>query len=72
MVQDVVEHLLEKIKDSLGNGETIELRGFGTFEPRLRKAKSSARNPKTGETIKIKASKVPGFKAAKALKEAVK
>ncbi len=51
IVQDVVEHLFDKIKNSLGSGETIELRGFGTFEPRLRKGRTKARNPKTGEEI---------------------
>ncbi len=51
MVQDVADHLLDEIKQSLGNGNTIELRGFGTFEPRLRKGRSRARNPKTGEDI---------------------
>ena len=51
MVQDVADRLLDEIKQSLGNGNTIELRGFGTFEPRLRKGRSRARNPKTGEDI---------------------
>ena len=51
MVQDVADRLLDEIKQSLGNGNTIELRGFGTFEPRLRKGRSRARNPKTGEVL---------------------
>ena len=51
MVQDVADRLLEGIKQFLGSGETIELRGFGTFEPRLRKGRTRARNPKTGEDI---------------------
>ena len=51
IVQDVVEHFFEEIKMSLGKGDTIELRGFGTFEPRLRKGRAKARNPKTGEQI---------------------
>ena len=45
--------------------------GFGTFETRKR-AERKARNPQTGEEIKIKATKVPAFKAGKALKDAVK
>lgn len=70
MVQDVVEHLLEKIKDSLGNGETIELRGFGTFEPRLRKGRAKARNPKTGEEIaSIAPHYVAAFRAGQDLKK---
>ena len=51
--------------------EKVQLIGFGTFEVRKRKART-ARNPQTGEEIKIKASKVPAFKAGKALKDAVK
>ncbi len=49
IVQDVVEQLLEELKEALKAGNTIELRGLGTFEPRLRKGRSRARNPKTGE-----------------------
>ncbi len=48
----------------------VQLVGFGTFEIAERKARSG-RNPATGETIKIKASKAPKFKAGKALKDAV-
>ena len=40
IVQDVVEQLLDELKNALKEGNTIELRGFGTFEPRLRKGRS--------------------------------
>ena len=57
--------------DALKNGEKIQLVGFGTFEIRERSEKQ-ARNPRTGETMTVPASKVPAFKAGKALKDAVK
>ena len=61
---------IEAITESLTNGEPVTLIGFGTFEVRDRAARSG-RNPRTGETIQIKASKNPAFKAGKALKDAV-
>jgi len=51
-------------------GDQVTLVGFGTFTVRERAARTG-RNPQTGETINIKASKTPGFKAGKALKDAV-
>ena len=59
------------IEDALAKGDKVQLIGFGTFEVRERAAKEG-RNPKTGETIKIAASKVPAFKAGAGLKNAVK
>ena len=61
---------LDAITDSLKKGDTVTLVGFGTFSVRQRAARSG-RNPQTGETIYIKASKVPGFKPGKALKDAI-
>ena len=52
-------------------GNKVTLAGFGTFERRARKARTGI-NPATGEKIKIKATKVPAFKAGKAFKESVK
>jgi DNA-binding protein HU-beta len=63
--------VLDGISDSLAKGENVQLVGFGTFEVRSRKAREG-RNPATGEAIKIKASKVPAFKAGKGLKDKVK
>ena len=54
----------------LKKGDTVTLVGFGTFSVRKRGARTG-RNPRTGDTIKIKASKNPAFKAGKALKDAV-
>jgi len=62
--------VLESIIAALGKGDQVALAGFGTFSVRERAARSG-RNPQTGETIQIKASKSPGFKAGKAFKDAV-
>ena len=61
---------VETISSEMAKGEQITLIGFGTFLVRDRKARTG-RNPRTGETIQIAASKVPAFKAGKALKDAV-
>jgi DNA-binding protein HU-beta len=61
---------VETITDAMSKGDSISLIGFGTFLVRDRKARTG-RNPRTGETIKIAASKIPAFKAGKALKDAV-
>ncbi|MBB5015271.1 HU family DNA-binding protein [Rehaibacterium terrae] len=65
-----VDAMIEVIKKALKKGDSVTLVGFGTFQVRKRAARTG-RNPRTGQTIKIKASKVPGFKAGKALKDAV-
>ncbi len=61
---------IEAITKALKKGDTVTLVGFGTFSVRKRAARMG-RNPRTGDAIKIKASKVPGFKAGKALKDAI-
>jgi DNA-binding protein HU-beta len=66
-----VDAMLEGISNSLAKGDKVQLVGFGTFEVRSRQAREG-RNPATGETIKIKATKAPAFKAGKALKDMVK
>ncbi len=65
-----LDSAIESITKALKKGDTVTLVGFGTFSVRKRAARTG-RNPRTGETIKIKASKVPGFKAGKALKDAI-
>ena len=62
---------LDGIKKALKKGDKVQFVGFGTFEVRKRPARKGL-NPRTKETIKIPASKVPAFKAGKALKDAVK
>ena len=61
---------LDAITSQLVSGEQVTLVGFGTFSVKARAARTG-RNPRTGEAIQIKASNVPGFKAGKALKDAV-
>ena len=56
------------VADELKKGEKVQLVGFGTFEVSERAAREG-RNPQTGETMEIKASKTPKFKAGKALKD---
>ncbi len=65
-----VDAVIDTITDTLRKGDSVAVVGFGTFEVRQRAARAG-RNPQTGETIQIKASKAPAFKAGKALKDAV-
>lgn len=65
-----VDAVIEAIKTSLKKGDDVRLVGFGTFSVAARAA-TTGRNPRTGEPIKIAASKQPKFKAGKELKEAV-
>ncbi len=65
-----LDGLVAAVTKALKKGDTVSLVGFGTFSVRKRAARTG-RNPRTGETIKIKASKNPAFKAGKALKDAV-
>ena len=65
-----LDAVVEAITASLQKGDPVSLVGFGTFAVKHRPARKG-RNPKTGDEIQIKAANVPGFKAGKALKEAV-
>ena len=65
-----VSAVLEAITDALTSGEKVQLVGFGSFEVKSRAARTG-RNPRTKEVVEIPASKVPVFKAGKALKDAV-
>ena len=58
------------ISKELKKGTRVQITGFGTFESKKRKARMG-RNPRTGETIKIAATKTPGFRAGKGLKDAI-
>lgn len=69
--EGVMKSLIDNIKKSLKKGDKVALTGFGTFEVSNRKARDGV-NPQTGEKIKIKASKVPKFKAGKSFKDAIK
>ncbi len=65
-----VDAFISTVSTQFKTGGEVRLVGFGTFEVRHRDA-SEGRNPRTGETIRIKASKLPRFKAGKALKDDV-
>jgi len=65
-----LDGMVDAITNAMKDGDTLSLVGFGTFSVKERAARDG-RNPQTGETIKIKASKIPSFKAGKALKDAV-
>lgn len=65
-----VDAVVESITNALKADDQVVLVGFGTFSVKERAARTG-RNPQTGETIQIAAAKVPGFKAGKALKDAV-
>ena len=68
--QRAVDAVFTSITDNLTRGEEVRLTGFGSFSVAKRSARAG-RNPRTGETIQIKASKQPKFKAGSPLKDAV-
>ncbi len=68
--EKVVSAVIASITNALADGDKVQLVGFGTFEVRARDARKG-KNPRTGAEIKIPASKVPAFKAGKALKDVV-
>lgn len=65
-----LDAVIESITNSLKDGDSVSLVGFGTFTVKDRAARTG-RNPQTGEPIQISASKVPSFKAGKLLKDSV-
>ena len=69
--EQVVDTIFDGITASLKKGDEVSVAGFGIFSAKKRAARS-ARNPRTGEIVKVAAMNVPKFRAAKALKEAVK
>lgn len=69
--EQVVNGIFDAITDSLKKGEEVSIAGFGIFSAKMRAART-ARNPKTGEPVQVPAVRVPKFRAAKGLKDAVK
>jgi len=69
--EKAVDTIVETIVKAMKAGDELAIAGFGTFLAKNRKARE-ARNPKTGATVHVPATTVPKFRAAKALKEAVK
>ncbi len=68
--EKALKAFVETVGAQLKKGEKVQLVGFGTFEVAKRSAREG-RNPRTGATMKIKATKAPKFKAGKALKDAI-
>jgi DNA-binding protein HU-beta len=69
--EKIVDTVFDSIVKTLKSGEEVSIAGFGIFEAKMRAART-ARNPRTGESIKVPAMRTPKFRAAKALKDAVK
>ena len=70
-VQSIVDLFLEEVKTALVLYNAIELRGFGTFEIKIRKGRKKARNPKTGEVLSVDSHGIVAFRAGKELKRDV-
>ena len=69
--EQVVDTVIDSIVSSLKTGEEVSIAGLGIFAVKTRAART-ARNPRTGEAVQVPSMKVPKFRAAKALKDAVK
>ena len=69
-MERIVSSIFVKMTDALSGGERIELRGFGTFEVRVREPRIG-RNPKSGTKVSLNTRRVPFFKAGKELKEKI-
>lgn len=69
--ENVVDNIFDSITASLAKGDEVSIAGFGIFSAKQRAARS-ARNPRTGEMVQVAAMRVPKFRAAKALKDAVR
>jgi integration host factor subunit beta len=70
-IRNTVDLIIDEMKEALIHRQGIELRGFGTFEVKIRKARPRARNPRTGENIFINSHGVVAFRAGRELKQAV-
>jgi DNA-binding protein HU-beta len=70
LVNDVLDATITQIQSQVKKGDRVSLPGFGTFERRNRSART-ARNPRTGEEIKVAATKVPAFKPGSSFKDLV-
>ena len=70
-VSKVVDLFIDELKSALVSHKVIELRGFGTFEVKIRKGRKEARNPKTGEILSVSPHGIALFKAGKELRQNV-
>ncbi|MBI1300950.1 MAG: integration host factor subunit beta [Alphaproteobacteria bacterium] len=67
-IEKIVETVFDEITNALARGDRVELRGFGAFSVKQRDARTG-RNPRTGETVRVEAKRLPFFKTGKALRE---
>ena len=70
-IRDMMDLFIDEIKNALHERRAIELRGFGTFEIRIRKGRKKARNPKTGETLSVDSHGIVTFRPGRELKKDV-
>ncbi|MCL2380808.1 MAG: integration host factor subunit beta [Treponema sp.] len=70
-VKALVDLFIEELKASIVSQGTVELRGFGTFQTRVRKGRQNARNPRTGEPISVEPHRIVVFKPGRNLKQKV-
>ena len=70
-IRQVIDLFTDEVKDALMNRYAIELRGFGTFEVRVRKARLKARNPKTGQAVSSRSHGIVTFRSGRELKQDV-
>lgn len=70
-IHEIIDQFLGALKDALVDDKVIEFRGFGTFEVRTRKGRDRARNPKTGQTVRVENHGVVNFRPGKELKEKI-
>ena len=70
-IRNTVDIFISEMKDALLRRQIIELRGFGTFEVKVRKARAKARNPRTGESISTRSHGAVTFRSGRELKQAV-
>lgn len=68
---EAFDGIIEELKSALKGGSTVELRGFGTFETRLRKGREKARNPRTGEIVAVEPHYIAAFRAGQELRKAL-
>lgn len=68
---EIIDTLFDSMSEALVKGDRVDITGFGRFEVKTRAARKGV-NPQTGEEINIEATKIPGFKASKSLKDKVR
>jgi len=69
-IHGLIDELFDEIKSAILSGNTVELRGFGTFEVKIRKGRKHARNPKTGAIVSVEDHGVASFRPGRELKKA--